>query len=140
MVSKPQSVNKSRGSKHAKVFIKDAIPKGTGQRRMLPLWTIVASVLLVAVVLAVLIYFGAQDQVLHLLRRFDDQGAWAPWLFILVMAAIVVVVLPGILFTTGAGFVFGVVEGSIYIVLGTILGSAFAFLVARLGHVPGNSY
>lgn len=113
------------------MFIKDTAPKSAGQRRKSPLWAIAASVLLVAVVLAVLIYFGAHDQVLHLLRWFDEQGAWAPLLFILVMAAVVVLVLPGILFTTGAGFVFGVVEGSIYIVLGTTLGAAFAFLIAR---------
>ena len=40
-------------------------------------------------------------------------------------------ILPGVLLTTGAGFVFGVVEGSIVVVLGTTLGSALAFLIAR---------
>jgi hypothetical protein len=53
-----------------------------------------------------------------LLQWFDAQGAWAPLLFILIMAAVVVLVLPGVLFTTGAGFVFGVVEGTMYVVIG----------------------
>jgi hypothetical protein len=48
------------------------------------------------------------------------------------MAAVVVLVLPGVLFTTGAGFVFGVVKGSIYVVTGTTLGAVLAFLNSRV--------
>ncbi|MDZ7581671.1 MAG: TVP38/TMEM64 family protein [Deltaproteobacteria bacterium] len=87
--------------------------------------------LFVAALLALLIHFGAHEQVLRLLKWFDAQGAWAPLLFILIMAAVVVLVLPGVLLTTGAGFVFGVVEGSIYVVMGTTLGATLAFLIAR---------
>jgi uncharacterized membrane protein YdjX (TVP38/TMEM64 family) len=96
-----------------------------------PLWSVAASILFVAALLALLIYFDAHEQVLRLLKWFDAQGAWAPLLFILIMAAVVVLVLPGVLFTTGAGFVFGVVEGSIVVVLGTTIGAALAFLIAR---------
>lgn len=92
---------------------------------------IAASILLVVLILAILIYFDVHEHVLSLLNWFDAQGAWAPFLFILVMAAVVVLLLPGILFTTGAGFVFGVVEGSIYVVAGTTVGAALAFLIAR---------
>ncbi|MGD9299975.1 MAG: VTT domain-containing protein [Desulfobacterales bacterium] len=95
------------------------------------MWAIAAGIVLVAVLVAILVYVGAQDQVLNMLRWFDAQGTWAPLLFILVMAAVVVLVLPGVLFTTGAGFVFGVVAGSIYVILGTTLGAALAFLIAR---------
>jgi uncharacterized membrane protein YdjX (TVP38/TMEM64 family) len=96
-----------------------------------PLWGIAASVLFVAAALAVMLHFDAHEQVLDLLRWFDAQGAWAPLLFILIMAAVVVLVLPGVLFTTGAGFVFGVVEGTLVVVIGTTLGAALAFLIAR---------
>ncbi|MFP5344728.1 MAG: VTT domain-containing protein, partial [Gammaproteobacteria bacterium] len=65
----------------------------------------------------------------------DAQGAWGPLLFILVMTLVVVLVLPGVMFTTGAGFVFGVMEGTVYVVLGTTLGATLAFLLAR--HVFG---
>jgi len=85
----------------------------------------------VAALVAALIHFDAHEQVLRLLGWFDAQGAWAPLLFILLMAAVVVLVLPGVLFTTGAGFVFGVVEGSVFVVAGTTLGAALAFLIAR---------
>ncbi|MHB8713842.1 MAG: TVP38/TMEM64 family protein [Trichloromonadaceae bacterium] len=100
-------------------------------RMQSPLWSVAAGILFVAALLAVLIYFDAHEQVLRLLEWFDAQGAWAPLLVILIMAAVVVLVFPGVLFTTGAGFVFGVVEGSIVVVLGTTLGAALAFLIAR---------
>jgi uncharacterized membrane protein YdjX (TVP38/TMEM64 family) len=96
-----------------------------------PLWGIAASIVFVATLLVVLIHYGATDYVLSLLRWFDAQGPWASLLFILLMAVVVVLVLPGVLFTTGAGFVFGVVNGSLYVVIGTTLGATLAFLIAR---------
>jgi len=92
---------------------------------------IALSVLFVAGILGVLIYFDVQEQVLQLLNWLDTKGVWALILFTLVMAMAVVLLLPGLMFTTGAGFVFGVVEGSICVVLGTTLGAALAFLLAR---------
>lgn len=96
-----------------------------------PLWGIAASILFIAALLGILIHFGATDYVLSLLRWLDAQGAWASLLFILLMTVVVVLVLPGVLFTTGAGFVFGVVDGSLYVVMGTTLGATLAFLIAR---------
>lgn len=96
-----------------------------------PAWMIGASFLFVSVIVGVLMYFDAHEQLAHLLRWVEAQGAWAAALFVLIMAAAVVFLLPGIFFTTGAGFVFGVVEGSIYVVAGTTLGAAAAFLIAR---------
>ena len=94
-------------------------------------WGIVISILFVAVVLGVLIWFDAHHQVLQLLAWIEVQGVLGPLLFILVMVLVVVFVLPGVMFTTGAGFVFGVVQGSIYVVIGTTLGAMIAFLIAR---------
>lgn len=111
--------------------MKKAALKRPGTRLQSPLWGIAASFLFVVVLLALLIHFGAHEQVTHLLRWFEAQGAWAPLLFVLLMAAVVVLLLPGVFFTTGAGFVFGVVEGSLYVVVGTTLGATVAFLIAR---------
>lgn len=86
---------------------------------------------MVSLVLAVLVYFGMHEQLGNLLRWIEAQGAWAVAWFIVIMAIVVVCLLPGVLLTTGAGFVFGVVEGAIYVVLGTTLGAAAAFLIAR---------
>ncbi len=96
-----------------------------------PLGALAVGIAVVAALVGGLIYFDVHEQLVELLEWIDAQGAWAALLFVLVMAAVVVCVLPGILLTTGAGFVFGVVEGSIYVVAGTTLGAALAFLIAR---------
>ncbi len=93
--------------------------------------SIALSSLFVAAVLAVLVYYDVHEQVLRLLAWIDAQGILGPLLFTLIMALVVVLVLPGVLFTIGAGFVFGVMEGTIYVVFGTTLGAIFAFLIAR---------
>lgn len=100
-------------------------------RSQSPLLAIGASVIFVALLLAVMVYFDAHEQLLQLLRWVDTKGAWAALLFILIMTGVVVLLLPGVLLTTGAGLVFGVVEGSIYVVIGTTLGATMAFLIAR---------
>jgi uncharacterized membrane protein YdjX (TVP38/TMEM64 family) len=92
---------------------------------------IAVSTLFVAVILGVLIYFDTQQQALLLLQWLDTLGVWSLLLFTLIMALVVVLLLPGLMFTIGAGFVFGVVEGSICVVLGTSLGATIAFLLGR---------
>jgi len=96
-----------------------------------PLWGIAASILLVAAILALLVRAGAHEQILLGLQWVEAQGLWAPLFFILIMVAAVVFLLPGLPLTTGAGFVFGVIEGSLYVVLGTTLGAVLAFVIAR---------
>jgi uncharacterized membrane protein YdjX (TVP38/TMEM64 family) len=93
--------------------------------------SIAVGVLITAAALAVLIYYDAQAQLLELLEWFEAQGLWALLLFTLLMAAVVVLLLPGVMFTTGAGFVFGVAKGTLCVVLGTTLGATLAFLIAR---------
>lgn len=81
--------------------------------------------------LAVMLYFDSDKQVLQLLQWLDTQGLSALLWFVLIMALVVVLLVPGVLFTTGAGFVFGVVQGTAAVILGTTLGAALAFLIAR---------
>lgn len=100
-------------------------------RRLSPFWSIAASIAFVGVVLGVLVYFGMHEQVVVLLRWVDAQGIWGPVMFIVVMAMVMVLLLPGVLFTTGAGFVFGVVEGTICVVVGSTLGAAISFQLSR---------
>src|SRR5690606_18839488 len=53
------------------------------------------------------------------------------FIFVGVMVLVVVLILPGIFLTTGAGFIFGIAEGTAYVVIGTTLGAGLAFLIAR---------
>jgi uncharacterized membrane protein YdjX (TVP38/TMEM64 family) len=92
---------------------------------------IIISILFVALGIALLVYFDVNEDVLRLLDWLDALGIWGPLLFIMVMMLVVVFLLPGVMFTAGAGFVFGVVEGTACVVVGTTLGAALAFLIAR---------
>lgn len=94
---------------------------------------ILGSIIFVGLVLASLIYLDVQDQVHALLTWVDHQGLIGPLLFVLMMALVVILLIPGIMLTTGAGFAFGVIEGSVAVVLGTTLGATVAFLLARYG-------
>jgi uncharacterized membrane protein YdjX (TVP38/TMEM64 family) len=108
---------------------RDVRPDAWGGRRAAI--ALACGFLFTAAVLALLIFFDLHHQVLRLLRWLDAQGDAAPLLFILIMALVMVLLLPGMLFTTGAGFVFGVAKGSAVVVLGTTLGAVLAFLIAR---------
>ena len=92
---------------------------------------IAISVLFVALMITLLLYFDVHEDVLRFLDWLDALGIWGPLLFIVVMMLVVVLLLPGVVFTSGAGFVFGVIEGTVCVVVGTTLGAALAFLIAR---------
>jgi len=95
------------------------------------LWMILASTLLVAALLGVMFYFDAQTHVVALLSWLDDKGPWAFVIFIVIDILVIVLLLPGIVVTMGAGFLFGVVAGSACVVIATTLGAVIAFLIAR---------
>ncbi len=93
--------------------------------------TILVSTLFVAVILGILVAFDTQTYVEQLFAWLDKLGFWAPVLFILIDTVIVVLLLPGVIFTFGAGFLFGVIKGSLYIITATTIGGILAFIVAR---------
>jgi uncharacterized membrane protein YdjX (TVP38/TMEM64 family) len=90
-----------------------------------------AAFLFTAAMVAALWAFDINDEVVRLLNWIENQGVLAPLIFILLMALVVILLLPGVFFTTGAGFVFGLLEGTLYTVTGTTLGAGVAFLIAR---------
>lgn len=58
-------------------------------------------------------------------------GTWAPLVFILVYLLATVAFVPGSLLTLAAGAMFGLLRGTLYVMLGATLGASAAFLVAR---------
>ncbi|MEQ8515267.1 MAG: VTT domain-containing protein, partial [Chromatocurvus sp.] len=96
-----------------------------------PIAAIMASALAVAALVGVLVWLDVDERLLEILRWIEGQGMLSVLWFVLIMAAVVLLLLPGVLFTTGAGFVFGVLEGTAYVVIGTTLGACLAFLLAR---------
>jgi uncharacterized membrane protein YdjX (TVP38/TMEM64 family) len=61
----------------------------------------------------------------------DSLGSWGAIAFIVLYIFATVAFLPGSILTLGAGVVFGVFFGSVYVFIGATLGAIAAFLVGR---------
>ncbi|MEW5858212.1 MAG: TVP38/TMEM64 family protein, partial [Cyanobacteriota bacterium] len=90
---------------------------------------------LIAALIAALIfaarYFNVQELLKSALAWIDSLGFWAPVTFIVIYILSTVLFIPGSILTLGAGVVFGVILGSIYVFIGATLGATAAFLVGR---------
>jgi len=84
-----------------------------------------------ALIAAALLWLLGQDLVLDALHWTARQGAWGPvWLAALYPVAGLALV-PGALLSIGAGFLFGAGPGLAAAALGTQIGAAFIFFLAR---------
>lgn len=88
-----------------------------------------------AVVIGALIFAARYLNIQELLREalawVADLGPWGPVIFIGIYILATVLFAPGSILTLGAGVVFGVIAGSIYVFIGATLGATAAFLVGR---------
>ena len=75
--------------------------------------------------------FNPQQILRNALQWVDDLGAIAPIAFMLIYIIATVAFLPGSILTLGAGVLFGIVRGSIYVFFGATIGATLAFLVGR---------
>jgi uncharacterized membrane protein YdjX (TVP38/TMEM64 family) len=91
-------------------------------------------ILIVAAVIAILYAahrIGAGPWLTNALDWIRGLGALAPIVFIAIYIAACVAFLPGSILTIGAGVIFGVVRGSLYVSIAATLGATAAFLVGR---------
>ncbi|MEL7332797.1 MAG: TVP38/TMEM64 family protein [Cyanobacteria bacterium J06560_2] len=77
------------------------------------------------------IFGQLQQLLLNFVQWIDGLGPVAPIVFVLAYIGITVAFLPASVVTLGAGFVFGVVKGSILVFIGAMLGATAAFLIGR---------
>lgn len=84
-----------------------------------------------AIVAALFIAFDGRAFLQRALDSIADLGPWGPVLFIAIYVLCTVFLVPGSVLTLGAGAIFGVVWGSVYVSLGSTLGATAAFLVGR---------
>ena len=84
----------------------------------------------VALVLA-LKYLHVQDFLKASLDWIGRLGAWGPVIFVGLYVVATVLFIPGSVLTLGAGAVFGVVLGSVYVSISATLGATAAFLAGR---------
>lgn len=75
--------------------------------------------------------WNLQEAVQGILSQIQQWGAVGALAFIALYAVAAVAFVPGSLLTLGAGFVYGVVQGSFYVFIGASLGAVLAFLVGR---------
>lgn len=72
-----------------------------------------------------------QDILRNAIEWIDSLGGWGAGVFMLLYIVATVAFLPGSILTLGAGFVFGVIWGSVYVSIASTLGSICAFLIGR---------
>ncbi len=72
-----------------------------------------------------------RDTLASFLGWVQGIGPWGAVLFAAAYIPAAVLLVPGSLLTVGAGFVFGVVKGTVIVSLGSTAGAAAAFLVGR---------
>ncbi len=91
-------------------------------------------------IVAVLLALGAvvavaclpvRQYLVALLDAADSAGAWGPIILIAAYVAACVLFIPGAILTLGAGFLFGVIWGTVAVSIGSTLGATAAFLVGR---------
>jgi hypothetical protein len=87
-------------------------------------------VALIAGTLFAVRHFGSQP-LSELLRWISGLGASAPLVFIPLYVLAYVLFIPGSILTLSAGFLFGVIRGSIYVSVAATLGATLVFLIGR---------
>jgi uncharacterized membrane protein YdjX (TVP38/TMEM64 family) len=76
-------------------------------------------------------YFQLQQLIYTALAWIKTLGYLAPIAFIGIYNLATILLIPGSLLTLGGGFIFGVVWGSVYVLIAATLGATFAFLIGR---------
>jgi uncharacterized membrane protein YdjX (TVP38/TMEM64 family) len=79
----------------------------------------------------VFMFFDVRGMLRGSLEAIARLGPWGPALFVLVYVLATVLLIPGSALTLGAGAVFGVGWGSLYVSIASTLGATVAFLVGR---------
>lgn len=92
---------------------------------------IIVAALLAAAIVAGLAFLPAGEYLTRFLDWVDSMGVWGPVLLIAAYIVACVLFLPGAILTLGAGFLFGVVRGTVAVSIGSVLGATAAFLVGR---------
>ena len=103
----------------------DSASRSAGRGKLLAL-----GVVLVGLVLG-LKYLPIDRWTGQFLEHVQSLGIWGPLLLAVVYIAATVLMVPGVILTLGAGFAFGLVQGTITVSFASVLGALAAFLIGR---------
>ena len=110
---------------YAKVA-KTAPPKKHGR------WTLLIILATALIALFTIVKFlPVKDYFISLLEWVKELGMWGPVVVAAVYIPACVLLFPGSVLTMGAGFLFGVITGTIAVSIGSTLGACAAFLLGR---------
>ena len=125
MVEQLQTQEKERKMQGAPLTVQPE-PKKKGSKAKL-----IIGALVVIALLGLAKYFNIQIYLKAALSWIEGLGSLGPVVFVLIYIVATVFFLPGSILTLGAGLIFGVVKGSIWVSIGSTLGATAAFLVGR---------
>src|SRR5260370_654770 len=129
----------------SKTVTAPAEPRIAGQTKFAAPGSLARWILRLSLIAAVILaakYFGwfphlkagfkwLQSELDLVVQWIGGLGAWGPIIFICAYIIACVAFIPASILTLGAGAIFGVVHGSIYVSIGATLGASAAFLVGR---------
>src|SRR2546422_708794 len=95
------------------IKMSDSKAKPAGSKWKWLLWLAV-----IVLLIGVAKYFKLQNLLKHALDWVGSLGVWGPVIFIGLYIAACVLLVPGSLLTLGAGALFGVLKGSIFVSIG----------------------
>jgi len=84
-----------------------------------------------AAIVALFLLFDVNSRLRGLLEAIEGLGPAGPVVLIAVYVVATVLFVPGLILTVGAGFVYGVLEGYLYVAVGSVVGGTAAFLIGR---------
>jgi uncharacterized membrane protein YdjX (TVP38/TMEM64 family) len=97
---------------------------------------IVLALLIIAAFILTLRWIGKTGLLKQVLDWIRSLGPWGPLVFIVIYIAATVLFLPALILTVGAGFVYGMGRGSIYVLIAANIAANIAFLLGR--HIARN--
>jgi uncharacterized membrane protein YdjX (TVP38/TMEM64 family) len=87
--------------------------------------------LLVVILVIATKYLNITEILRILLRWVDSLGYWGPIAFILIYNLATILFIPGSILTLGGGVIYGVVWGSVYVLISATIGAIAAFAIGR---------
>ena len=106
-------------------------PDGSVQRRKRPWGKLVVLVVILAGLVAASLLLPVKEYVKAVLEWTQGLGFWGPFFVAAFYVLACVLLLPGGVITLAAGFLFGVLVGTITVSVGSTLGASAAFMVGR---------
>lgn len=88
-------------------------------------------IVLLAIFVLALRWVNSSGFLKQSLEWVRDLGPWGPIVFMAMYVAAVVFFLPAAILTLGGGFVFGMLWGSVYVMIGATIAANVAFLIGR---------